>query len=320
MAHDLNENNGKTSFASTKPAWHGLGQIVEKAMTSEEAIKLAGLDYDVVKVPLYGKDVDEHGKEDMLPVPKRYATMRADNKAMLGVVSDSYHIVQNVEAFAFFDDIVGGKQAIFETAGALGLGQKTFITAKMPEQIRIEGTDDMTEVYLLLANSHDGSASITATVTPVRVVCANTLAMALQGAKRKVSITHTKKANELLKEADKLLGISHKYIEECNQLFNHLAKKPIVDEQVKKLLEELFKSEKEDSKQILNLREQVWKSYQIGTGQDKILGTAWGVYNGITHYLDHEKKYRTQSSKFTSIMEGASLKLANQALEMLVSM
>jgi phage/plasmid-like protein (TIGR03299 family) len=184
MGHNLNfnESTGRYSFFSVKEkAWHNLGQVVTDYPTSAEAIKNAGLDYKVVKSPLYTKGNDiiitANGFETAAPhvsVPNYFANVRSDNNAVLGVVGKDYHIIQNRDAFNFFDSIVGGKDGIlYETAGALGNGERIFITAKLPGYIRVGNGDDVTEKYLFLTTSHDGSGSITAAFTPVRIVCQN---------------------------------------------------------------------------------------------------------------------------------------------------
>ena len=313
MAHNLNQNNGKTSFASTQKAWHGLGQVVENTMTSGEAIKLAGLDYEVAKIPVFGQL-----GENLLPVPNKFATYRTDNNSVFGVVGDRYELVQNRDAFTFFDAIVGEGAAIFETAGALGQGEKIFISAKMPEQIRITGTDDISEMYVLLTNTHDGSGAIQACLTSVRVVCQNTMNAALRGNKNKISIRHTTNVKQTLENAHKLLGITHAYTEELNDCFNVLAKKSITDSQVKKLIEDLFLSEKEDSTRIKNIREAVLECYFTGVGQQNIIGSAWGAYNAITFYTSH-KDYKDSTAKFDAIINGSAQKIGEKALNMLVS-
>lgn len=184
MSHHINRNTitGQDSFMSVKQkAWHGLGQIIEDYPTSAEAIKHAGLDYTVEKRPLFTVDhshfKDADGYFDELQpnilVPDFYANVRTDTSDVLGVVGKDYRIVQNSEAFAFFDSIVGGKDGIlYETAGALGKGERIFITAKLPDYIRV-GRNDCIEKFIFLTTSHDGYGSITAAFTPVRVVCQN---------------------------------------------------------------------------------------------------------------------------------------------------
>ena len=314
MAHNLNFNNGKASFvAKGETAWHGLGTYVKEAMTSDECIKLAGLDYDVIKTDIYANI----GGQPHL-IDGKFATYRSDTKQVLGTVGNRYEIVQNWDAFKFFDSITGAKEAIYETAGALGNGEKIFITAKMPGYIRINGTDDISVQFVILTNTHDGSGSIIAGVTPVRIVCSNTLNAALKGLKNRISIRHTSNVNARLEEAHKLMGISNEYITQVNELFNVTAKKIIDDKTAKRIIEQVFQSEKTDSKRVENIREAVWVSYQAGIGQEKILGTGWGLYNGFTHYLDHVRNYRDEDVKFESIISGDSALKANKALELIL--
>ena len=155
MAHNLNETNGKVSFASTQKAWHNLGQIVTEAMTSKQAIELAGLNYFVSKTDAVA-DID--GK--LISIHDKYVTYRKDTGLPLGIVGARYEVVQNQDAFLFFDSITEAGAAMYETAGALGNGERIFISAKMPDFINIAGTDDNTEVYVLLTSSHDGSGSV----------------------------------------------------------------------------------------------------------------------------------------------------------------
>jgi len=202
MAHNINynSNTGRYSFFSVQEkAWHGLGQIVKDYPTSGEAIQYAGLDYEVAKSPLFTKGsgiIENAGDIEIgsteLEVPDYFANIRTDNNTVLGVVGKDYHIVQNREAFSFFDAIVGGSEGIlYETAGALGNGERIFITAKLPDYIRVGNGDDVTEKYIFLTTSHDGSGSITAAFTPIRIVCQNTLNASLGSMSNVVRIRHT---------------------------------------------------------------------------------------------------------------------------------
>jgi len=317
MAHNLNKKDGKVSFASTQVAWHGLGQIVKEAMTSEQAIKLAGLDYDVVKVPCFIDGMNGFNSV----VPNHFVTKRTDNNDIFGVVGNRYEIVQNRDAFVFFDAIVGQGQAIFETAGALGKGERIFITAKMPNYIRIANTDDVTEVYVVLTSSHDGTGAVIAAITPIRIVCQNTLKLAMANTICKVAIRHTTSVEAKLAQAHQLLGITNSYTEKLKETFNALSLKKVSDTQVKSLLVDLFPSEAKVETRINNIREAVFNSYQTGIGQEKVLGTAWGVFNGITHYLSHEKEYKDGETKFDNLlMDGASSKVSDKAIELLVAL
>ena len=320
MAHNLNITNGIASFASTETAWHGLGQIVESAMTAEQAIKLAHLDYEVAKTPCVGFETTETGINE-ITLEEKYITYRKDTLQGFGVVGSRYEIVQNCDAFKFFDAIVGEGIAMYETAGALGKGEKIFISAKMPDVIEVAGLKgDVTEMYILLTSSHDGSGSIKALITPVRVVCQNTLNAALKEHFNKVSIRHTTNVKENLENAHKLLGITHKYLKELDNCFNYLAKKKITDDAVQKLIADLFATQKDDSTRAKNIRAEVFKSYQTGVGQEAILGTAWGAYNGITYYLDHVKGYKDDTKKFNAITEGQSATITQYAMEALIKL
>lgn len=326
MAHNLNTNKktGKVAFASGNGlvAWHGLGQVVDGAMTSEQAMRLAQLDFDVLKAPVL---LEGKGSFNSI-VPNHFVTLRNDTNETFGVVGNQYEIVQNREAFAFFDNIVGEGAAFYETAGALGNGQKIFITAKMPNDIiRIGGTDDVTEMFVVLTSSHDGSGSIIAMVTPIRVVCQNTLNAALANCVNKVKIRHTQNAHKALEQAHEVLGITHILTQELNECFNFLAKKKVTDAQVSQLVTEIFptgskKEDGEENKRIISIRDNFFKGYNSGVGQELIRGTAWGVYNGVTHYLDHAKEYKNESTMFESLMGGESFKTAQRALDLLIAL
>lgn len=172
MAHNifLNEQTGKHSFFSVKEkTWHGLGQIVQEYPNSTEALQFAGLDFEVCKRP------NTHRLDDGSEVISKtsFYTYRPDTGAILGDrLGKDYEVVQNTDAFRFFDAIVEGDGIQYETAGALGNGEKIFITAKLPGYIKV-GSDDLIEKYLFLTTSHDGFGSIMAAFTPIRIVCNN---------------------------------------------------------------------------------------------------------------------------------------------------
>jgi phage/plasmid-like protein (TIGR03299 family) len=285
-------------------------------MTAQEAIRLAHLDYEVVKVPNFA-----YHNGEFLNTPASFSTLRTDTNQILGDrIGKNYTIVQNLEAFDFFDSITQAGEAMYETAGVLGIGEKIFVTAKMPNTIRIAGTDDLTEVYVLLTSSHDGSGSIIAAVTPVRVVCQNTLNMALSNTINRVAIRHTSAVKDRLAEAHKVLGISKAFVTEANECFNHLSKKYVSDDAVKELIRNLFNEQERDSTRIKNIEDAVLECYFTGVGQEKIVGTAWGAINGITFYLDHVKNYRNDATKFDNIIGGSSTLVATRATELLLAL
>lgn len=311
MAHNLNETNGKVAFASTQKAWHGLGQIVDNPMTTEEAIVLGGLDYEVVKQPLYTGD-KELIKDHMY-------TQRVDTGHIFGVVGSGYQIIQNREAFNFFDVLLENNVKI-ETVGALGQGERIFITCKLPHKIVVGSKEDFTEMYVLLSSSHDGSGAIVAGITPIRVVCQNTLNMALnKKMSNRISIRHTSNANARLTQAGEIMRHALNYQTTLEQAYNFLYKTPVSDSVAKDLIRQIIQGDKKDSTRVFNIIDQIEHCYNMGVGQEEIVGTAWGLFNGVTHYLSHEKKYQNAETKFNSlIMNGESEKLIKKAYDVLM--
>ncbi|TKT84718.1 DUF932 domain-containing protein [Dyadobacter frigoris] len=304
MSHNLhlNENTGNHSFFAVKEkAWHGLGQIVQQAPTSGEAIGLAGLDYQVVKTPvktapfdLRIEDIGEGAKVKEMVVPNHFATVRADSMQPLGIVGKDYHIVQNKDAFSFFDAVAQQHQVSYETAGALGRGERIFITAKLPGYIRV-GENDLIEKYIFLTNSHDGSGSITAAFTPVRIVCQNTLNAAMGNLSGAVRIRHTANAKERLQQAHKIMGLAEKITQEKEALFNHWAKFRINDKQLKRLIEMAMASSRETLGNVLDGKTDLLSSQYLNTVEDvyeyalsdpsqnmaTTAGTVFGAYNSV---------------------------------------
>jgi phage/plasmid-like protein (TIGR03299 family) len=328
MAHNLNYNQltNEYSFFSVKErTWHGLGKTVEQYPTSAEAIKYAGLDYLVEKRPLFTYDTDNHyGHTDLIipeiSVPDYFATVRTDTEQVLGIVGKDYEIVQNINAFEFFDAIVGGGDGIlYETAGALGKGERIFITAKLPGYIRV-GKDDLIEQYLFLTTSHDGFGSITAAFTPVRIVCNNTLNAALRNHSNAIKIRHTASANDRIKQAHTLMGISNNLGNELDILFNHWAQVRISDKEVKKLIQIAMAPNKEVlqhleqgktdelSAHYTNVIDKVYE-YALGSPSQQMettAGTVFGSYNAVTGYFQNVRNYKNEEAKFKSIIEGTA--------------
>lgn len=330
MAHNINfnENTEKHSFFSVKEkAWHGLGQVVDQFPTSTDAIHHAGLDYQVEKSNLFtaGSYLEGFDEIASIPVPGYYATMRIDNNTVLGVVGKDYQIVQNRDAFTFFDSIVGGEGVMYETAGALGRGERIFITAKLPGYIEI-GNNDLIEKYLFLTTSHDGSGSIMAAFTPVRIVCANTLNAAMKNMTNVVKIRHTSNASERLRTAHKVMGIVNRFSDEIGETFNRWAKKPITDPQLKRLIEIAMAPNKEvlgnlkDGKvnalstQFINIVEDVYEYALSNPAQQMVttMGTVFGAYNAVTGYFQNVRKFQDEESKLKSIVMGGTAQLRAQ--------
>jgi phage/plasmid-like protein (TIGR03299 family) len=346
MAHNLNYNEStqKHSFFSvSEKAWHGLGTVVEAYPTSAEALKFAGLDYSVEKRPLFTMDALNMllrnepdpdaiilGASSEIEVPNYFATVRKDSDTVLGVVGKDYSVVQNVEAFEFFDSIVGGGEGIlYETAGALGKGERIFITAKLPSYIKV-GKDDLIEQYLFLTTSHDGFGSITAAFTPVRIVCNNTLNAALKNSSNSIRIRHSSGAGDRLKTAHTLMGISGRIGDEMEQVFNHWATVRISDEEVKKLIQIAMAPNREvlaklkngmvdeASSVYKNIVDDVFSYAMANPSQllDTTKGTLFGAYNAVTGYYQNVRRFKDGESKFKSILEGTAKQRGQSAFDL----
>lgn len=342
MAHNLNynERTGKYSFFSVQQkAWHKLGQIVEQYLTSAEAIKYAGLDFEVIKAPLYthGKGISINGNGEVneggnILLPDNFATMRTDTNQVFGVVGKDYQIVQNTDAFTFFDAIVGGGNGIlYETAGALGKGERIFITAKLPGYIRVGDGDDVTEKYIFLTTSHDGTGSITAAFTPIRIVCQNTLNASLRNMTNVVRIRHTSGAKQRLEEAHKVMGLANGLSVQLEGIFNQWTKVRITDAEVKKLIQlalcpnketlDALRKDAEDelSTVFKNTVEDAFAYAIMADTQqmDTTKGTVFGAYNAVTGYYQNVRNYKDDESKLQSIVMGGTAQAkAQKAFEL----
>ena len=337
MAHNLNfnERTGRYSFFSVQEkAWHGLGQIVTDYPTSAEAIIHAGLDYEVIKSPLYTNASNIIDPADSLEirdnevnVPNYFATIRTDNNAVLGVVGKEYHIVQNREAFSFFDAIVGGTDGIlYETAGALGNGERIFITAKLPDYIRVGNGDDVTEKYIFLTTSHDGSGSITAAFTPVRIVCQNTLNASLRNMSNVVRIRHTSGAKQRLENAHKVMGLANEFSNQLEDIFNNWAKVKVADNEVKKMIQFALCPNKETLQHLKAGNDDEISTVFKNTVEDAFAyamtsdsqqmnttkGTLFGAYNAVTGYYQNVRSYKDSEAKLQSIILGGTAQLKSQ--------
>lgn len=336
MSHNLNYNAKakRHSFVSVKEMpWHKLGKIVDNRMTSRECIEEALLDYTVVKAPVYVKYKENliiDGKEQRgTLIPDKYATYREDTGVAFNVVGSNYEVIQNRDAFNFFDEIVGQDRAIYETAGALGNGETVFITAKLPDHLLIGGKDTINQ-YILLTMSHDGSGSIIAKFTPVRVVCNNTLTSALNGGKNVFKIKHTKSAKSRMEEAQQLLQITYKSGIATQELYQMLTKVNINDSTREKYFFDLFLTPEElagvargvniwNTNDLISTKKKnqlakLFEYAEVGPGQDMFRGTAYNAYNAISGYVQNVKSYSNDEKKFQSIILGSDDKLMELAL------
>ena len=171
MAHNLAATNGRSALAYFgETPWHGLGTKLDEPATAAEAIAAAGLDYEVGLKPVI--------TTDGIPVPQRKAVVRSDTDDVIGVVGNNYVPIQNRQCFGFLDAVVAEGRLLYHTAGALGQGERVWLLAKLPSEIRVKNSDDLVNKFLLLSNTHDGSSALRVFFTPIRVVCQNTLNLA----------------------------------------------------------------------------------------------------------------------------------------------
>jgi len=322
MAHNLEIKDGKASFvARGQKAWHGLGTYVNEAMTSEQVVELANLNYEVQKTPIYIKPTI-NDSETPIEIPDILATFRTDNGAPLGLVSERYEVVQNKDAFLFFDPIIDRGEAIYETAGVLGRGERVFITAKLPEDIQVAG--EKVEQYLLITNGHDGKNAVRVGFTPIRVVCNNTLTAALGDLKNSYTIFHFNNPQERLKEAHAVMGFASTYMGDVSKIFEDMANVKLKDEQYMAFLEDIFVNRDyitKKEKVSTRAKNLVNKVYQFATTHPTQItpstkGTLYGAYNAVSGYFGHIKDYKSPSQRMESLSFGYASNKTNSAFQL----
>jgi phage/plasmid-like protein (TIGR03299 family) len=311
MAHNLFTNSdGKASmFYYGDVPWHKLGKRLDEPATAEEAIEAAGLDFDVELKP-----VKTTVKRKVKTVPKTYASIRSDTGDILGVVGSRYQPIQNREAFSFFDALVGSDEAMYHTAGVIGKGERIWILAKLPDYIKV-GRQDIVDKYLLLSNSHDGSTVVRAKLTPIRVVCNNTLLVAMSGSEQEVRIRHTVNAAAKLEEAHKLLGLTNILYSQLDGIFNTMALKRVTDKQLIEYVRTLVPENPKAKYQTRNenIRTTILDLHESGEGAELSRGTAWGIYNAAVEYVDHVQNSRNPARQLKSIWFGSGEKFKLKA-------
>ena len=277
--------NVESMFSVREKPWHGLGTIVMEAPSSAEALRLAGLDWEVVQEPVctgYGE-----------PVEGYRANVRSTDRRVLGVVSDRYKVVQNVEAFRFTDELLG-KGVRYETAGSLQEGRKVWLLARLPREYIIAG--ERISPYLVFSNTHDGSGSVKVAVTPVRVVCNNTLNLALTTASRSFSMMHTGDIRGKIEETRDTLFLAEKYMDCLGVEFEQLRRQKVTDAQVREYVERLLPMEKEptpiQSKNTLRLRQDMMRRYYDAPDLKKVGNNAYRFINAVSDFATHGKPLR----------------------------
>lgn len=275
----------ETMFYVRETPWHGLGTKVMEAPTSKEALSLSELDWKVEQEPIY----TETGNL----ISGFKANVRDTDQKILGVVTDRYKVIQNEEAFAFTDELLG-EGVRYETAGSLQGGRKVWLLAHMPHEYIIAG--ERISPYLVFSNTHDGSAAIRVAITPIRVVCNNTLNLALNTAKRSWSTIHTGDIKSKLEEAKNTLFMANTYMDELGKEFENLRKKKLTDKQVMEYIELLIPLDEnatsQQKKNIIRLQDDMKMRYFDAPDLKDVGNNAYRFINAVSDFATHAEPLR----------------------------
>ena len=303
MASNIETFDDGTSafFSNREVAWHKLGVVTDGAQTSGDALKIAQLD-SLVKVSENPVGTEIDGK--FVTFDKKFLTYREHPKkgtTALGVVGNRYTPIQNSEAFDFLNVLADESGAVFETAGSLGNGERVFMTMKFPESMMLGG-QDLVDNYIMAVNSHDGTTAFTVAVTPIRAVCTNTVRLALDRAKSKISLRHTINATQKVQQARDTLNIVWKYQEEFQHEVESLLSQKFDDAEYKQFINYLVpepKGKNTTQRQInavQDIRSDLMGLWNAPT-QQNIAGTKWAAYNAVAEYEDWAKPVRSKDNK-----------------------
>ena len=277
--------NVESMFYVREAPWHGLGVRVEENLCSRDALREAGLNWSVAQKEIY--------TADGIIVPGYRANIRAKDKSILGIVTEKYKVVQNAEAFAFTDGLIG-EGVTYETAGSLQNGKKVWMLAKLPETYHIAG-DEVTP-YMVFSNSHDGSAAIKVAMTPIRVVCQNTLNLAIGSAKRIWSTIHTGNIDIKLDEARKTLLLADYYMKSLASEIENLNKIKLSDNKVLEYINLLIPEPADmtdlQKRNIANLRGGLRVRYFDAPDLYDVPKTAWRFINAVSDFATHAEPLR----------------------------
>lgn len=287
-------------YTERETPWHGLGTPVQEALTSEEAIEKAGLNWEVVKKPIY----NENGIE----IPKYFRTARSSDNSTLGIVSGRYKIVQNHEAFSFTDELISG-DVRYETAGSLNEGRRVWLLAKLPDKTIL---GDKFDNYICFTNTHDGTGAVQVCMTPIRVVCNNTLNLALSQATRKWSTRHIGNLEQKMEEARKALEMAENYMVALDETAKVFADTKVSEAETEVMFDTIFPVDlnNDTARKIKNVEYLKSAFFNCLKAPDIVQysGTAWGVINAMTDFVDHTSPIRStesyQENNWGKIMSG----------------
>ena len=296
--------NVESMFYVRVAPWHNLGVCVEQALDSKEALEKSGLDWIVTQRAVM--------TDDRTPIPGCKANVRESDGRVLGVVTDRYKVVQNHEAFAFVDGLLG-EGVRFETAGGLGGGRRVWMLAKLPG--RHSMMDEDIDPYLVFSNSHDGNSGIRVAMTPIRVVCQNTLNLALGGAKRIWSTTHVGDPARRMDEARNTLLLARKYMDNLGEESGRLSGVTLSDAKVREYIETLLPMDDGSSeihkRNILRIRGDLETRYLDAPDLRHVGKNAYRFICAVSDFATHAEPLRRtagyRESMFARTMEGNPL-------------
>lgn len=307
MSHGIMEHDN-AFYGNREPAWHRLGTVIdEDVVTSAEAIRLAGLDWKVeqhdIVTEIYAHDdagnIDPYNYE-RVEITDKVANIRMDTKTPVGVVGKRYHVIQNTEAFDFFDEILGRGDAHYHTAGSLYNGRKIWALARLNRDILIGGDpDEKVDPFICLVNGHDGNTAVSVYTTPIRVVCQNTLQWSMKGASNMWKGRHTQGINDKVKDARDMLGFSNAYFDALQSLGDTLISQPISNKDFVDMLEILVplpKVEDGGNTRGLTIAENTRQDITAAWHVDNLANikyTRWGFVQAVAEYVDWTKNYRS---------------------------
>ena len=285
--------------------WHKLGVKLDNPATAAEAIEAAQMEWSVITKPVYARN-QAGGFEE---VDGKRAIVRADTQEVFTIMGNGYEPVQNKDAFSFFDAVIGQGEAIYHTAGSLYGGKRIWVMAKLPDDIKIT-PDDVIQPYILLSNSHDGSTALRMQITPIRVVCANTLSVAL-GSNGGFYAKHTRNVMQRAKDAREVLGLANAYYEMFARQVDQLVNTRMTVIEVQEYLQKVYQFKADQT--YADQDHRIVKAYEttldlLGHPTNTlggIQGTQWAAYNAVTYYIDHEKPVRGQAYRDDRILDSS---------------
>lgn len=314
MAHEIDMSNGRSNIALVgQPVWHGLGTILQPNQPLDVWLKHAGMEWTANQAPALF--FDEFGVMQSADTNIIY---RSDTKAPLGNCSDRYQIVQPNEVLEFYRDLVEREGWSLDVAGCLDGGKRIWALAKTDGNIKVNGTIDEIDTYLLLATSFDGSLSTVAKYTSVRVCCSNTLSMGLAQKGTKVSVSHSTKFNSDKVKLD--LGLYEETVVNFESQMNKLADRPVTDSEAMRFIIDVLAGKNVKTEDIatrnMNIIKNVFDLYKgdgIGSTLITAQGTAYGLLQSITEYQDHRINATSINNRLRSAWFGKGENVKNLA-------